>query len=183
VAFLLIFSVVVLSQESATTAAIRRDPIRVASGIYQENITSKAVSEPADAVALYSGFAGTETSQEQRTFLANLTILHDTPHSAITPIPNHAAMPMTPGISIRVPGSRFWHCYAPGGFSGFAGSKGLKNRGSNPLLEKSTSIRPNFFRGRGIPFLIQPRDETCFSVAAAPGSALLESGSSPRHIA
>jgi parallel beta-helix repeat protein len=54
---------------AALIAASSDDQIWVAAGTYNERITLKA------GVALYGGFAGTETELAQRNFIANLTIL------------------------------------------------------------------------------------------------------------
>jgi parallel beta-helix repeat protein len=75
---------------AAITAAVQGDQIWVAAGTYQENIENKVVSELAVDVALYGGFAGTETALEQRDFSVNMTILDGTQSGAVVRITNNA---------------------------------------------------------------------------------------------
>ena len=59
----------------AISVAARNDEIWVAAGTYQEHIHNKVIDFGAVEVALYGGFAGTETSRTQRNYNINLTIL------------------------------------------------------------------------------------------------------------
>jgi hypothetical protein len=61
---------------AALSAAGATDQIWVAKGVYKPSTSDKSVSfELKDGVALYGGFAGSETSLEQRDVLANPTVL------------------------------------------------------------------------------------------------------------
>jgi parallel beta-helix repeat protein len=64
--------------QAAINAANALDEIWVAAGTYNEHIANKAVGDAAVDVALYGGFAGTETLRSERDIAANLTVLHGT---------------------------------------------------------------------------------------------------------
>jgi hypothetical protein len=65
--------------QAAVNAASEGDEIWVAAGTYAEHVKNKTAgpsgSEVAVNVALYAGFAGTETNRDQRNWQTNLTIL------------------------------------------------------------------------------------------------------------
>jgi parallel beta-helix repeat protein len=65
--------------QAAIDAAAEGDEIWVATGIYPEHIKNKVLNETIDPipinVALYGGFAGTETARDQRNWMTNLTVL------------------------------------------------------------------------------------------------------------
>ena len=65
--------------QAAIDAASEGDEIWVATGIYPEHIKNKVLNEVIDPVpinvALYGGFAGTETARDQRDWMTNLTVL------------------------------------------------------------------------------------------------------------
>jgi hypothetical protein len=60
----------------AVAAASSGDEIWVAAGFYYEHVHNRIAGDVAVDVALYGGFAGTETAREQRDFRTNLTVLH-----------------------------------------------------------------------------------------------------------
>lgn len=64
--------------DAALTAATANSQIWVASGVYKPNTatTPNKSFELASGVALYGGFAGTETTLAQRNFVTNVTILN-----------------------------------------------------------------------------------------------------------
>jgi hypothetical protein len=80
---------------AAVLAAGEGDEIWVAAGTYPENVANKVVSSggvsTAVNVALYGGFAGTETAREQRNRDANPTVLDGQDAGAVITISNNAA--------------------------------------------------------------------------------------------
>lgn len=76
--------------QAAIQTALSLDEVWVAAGTYQERISNKVVGNAAVDVALYGGFAGTETSREQRNWDANPTIVDGT-NSGIVVTISHGA--------------------------------------------------------------------------------------------
>lgn len=62
--------------QAAIDVAAQGDEIWVATGVYHQRIHNRVVGETAVDVALYGGFAGVETSRDQRDWGTNLTALH-----------------------------------------------------------------------------------------------------------
>jgi len=115
---------------AAISAAAQGDQIWVAAGTYTERIASRVVGELAVDVALYGGFAGTETSLGQRDFLTNATILDGSNAGPVVSITNNAG-----------PGTRV------DGFTITKGTAGISLLGSAPTITNNV-IRAN--AGQGI---------------------------------
>ncbi|HEX6852446.1 MAG TPA: right-handed parallel beta-helix repeat-containing protein [Candidatus Polarisedimenticolaceae bacterium] len=62
--------------QAAIDVAQAGDEIWVATGFYHQRIHNRLVAGNAIDVALYGGFAGTETSRDQRDYVTNPTVLH-----------------------------------------------------------------------------------------------------------
>jgi hypothetical protein len=110
---------------AAITAASQGDQIWVAAGTYPESIANKLSGQTAIDVALYGGFAGTETALEQRSFQTNVTVLQSTGSSPVVSISGNA------GPDTRVDG-----------FVVTGGTAGINIFGSAPIITNNT-IRAN----------------------------------------
>jgi hypothetical protein len=111
------------------------DEIWVATGFYHEHIHNRVVGEQAVDVALYGGFAGWETSRDQRDWNANPTVLHGSNSGTVVTITNSA------GPATRIDGF-----YVTGGNSNNGG--GITILGSAPVIAHNT-IRLNMTSGPG----------------------------------
>ncbi len=60
---------------AAIQAAQANDEIWIAAGVYKERIANRKAGSVSVDIAIYGGFAGTETSREQRNIAANASIL------------------------------------------------------------------------------------------------------------
>ena len=110
---------------AAIASAAQGDQIWVAAGTYNENIASKVSGETAVDVALYGGFAGTETALGERNFTANVTTLQGTGSVPVVSISNNA------GPSTRADG-----------FVITGGTTGVRIFGAAPIITNNT-IRAN----------------------------------------
>ena len=106
------------------------DEIWVAAGTYQEHIQNKVVNDVAVDTALYGGFAGTETSRDQRDWNANITLLDGTYTGMVVTISAGA------GAETRVDG-----------FYITRGTGGIDILGSAPIIENNV-VKGN--QGSGI---------------------------------
>ncbi|MBZ5639355.1 MAG: right-handed parallel beta-helix repeat-containing protein [Acidobacteriia bacterium] len=88
--------------QATINAASDGDEIWVAAGTYAEHLQNKVVGGLAVNVALYGGFAGTETSRDQRNLALNVTVLDGTNTGIVFTI-NSLAGPTTrvDGFTIR----------------------------------------------------------------------------------
>ncbi len=110
---------------AAITAAGPGDEIWVAAGTYSENIVNRISGDDAVDVALYGGFAGTETARQERDFDANPTVLQGTGADAVVRIRENASS------ATRVDG-----------FVITGGTAGILVSGSAPVVTNNT-IRAN----------------------------------------
>jgi parallel beta-helix repeat protein len=115
---------------AAITAAAEGDQIWVATGAYHERIASRVVGGLAVNVALYGGFAGTETSLGQRNFSANITTINGSGGGPVVRITDNAS-----------PGTRV------DGFTITNGTVGISIFGAAPTITNNI-IRAN--AGQGI---------------------------------
>jgi parallel beta-helix repeat protein len=72
--------------QAAINAANAGDQVWVAAGTYNEHIVNKKIGDVAVDMAVYGGFAGTETLFSQRDIQANLTVLHGTNNGIVVTI-------------------------------------------------------------------------------------------------
>ncbi len=86
------------SVQAAIDVASPGDQVWVAAGTYNEHIVNREVGGVAINVALYGGFAGTETLLSERDIGSNLTVLHGTNNGIVVSI-KYAA-----GRSTRIDG-------------------------------------------------------------------------------
>jgi hypothetical protein len=114
---------------SAINAANAGDEIWVAAGTYAERITMK------NGVALYGGFAGTETARDQRNSIANVTTLKGNNDGTVVTISGGA------GPTTRVDGFRITGGNAVNG-------GGIAITASSPTITNNL-IRANMSSGHG----------------------------------
>jgi len=119
----------------AIAAAQSLDEIWVATGFYYEHVHNRLVGGQAVDVALYGGFAGWETSREQRDWNANPTVLHGSNSGTVVAITGAA------GRQTRIDGF-----YITGGNS--SGGGGVSILASAPVIANNT-IRLNLTTGAG----------------------------------
>jgi hypothetical protein len=81
---------------AAITAAAQGDQIWVAAGTYPEHIANKVINDLSVDVALYGGFAGSETQLEQREYASNITIIDGTASGFVVSITHNAG----PGMRV-----------------------------------------------------------------------------------
>ena len=115
---------------AAINIAAAGDEIWVAAGTYQENIHNKVVNingvNTAVDIALYGGFAGTETARDQRNWKNNQTILDGSSSGVVVSITNGAS------LATRIDGFRITN--GTGGVSIFGSAATIVNntiRGNN----------------------------------------------------
>lgn len=111
--------------QAAIDTGSEGDEIWVAAGTYNEHLANRVVGGVAVNVALYGGFAGTETSRSQRNPTTNVTILDGTDSGIVFTIGNLA------GPTTRVDGFTIRNGYATG-FNSYGG--GFHVVGSAPTL-------------------------------------------------
>lgn len=125
--------------QAAIAAASEGDQIWVAAGTYPEHIRNRVVGDVAVNVALYGGFAGTETEQIQRDPEAHPTVLDGTNSGIVVKITGSA------GPSTRIDGFRIVNGRAAGLE---ANGAGISVVGSAPVIANNR-ITDNLADGTG----------------------------------
>ena len=125
--------------QGAINAAAEGDEIWVAAGTYAEHVANRVVSEVPVNVALYGGFAGTETARAQRDVVAHRTILDGTNSGIVVSITGGA------GPATRLDGFDVVRGYATGTTS-YGG--GIYILGSAPVIANNR-IMSNLADGAG----------------------------------
>lgn len=87
---------------AAIQAAQANDEVWIAAGVYRERIANRVVADVSVDIALYGGFAGTETSRDQRNVANNATILDGDALGSVVTIDHNASRAMRiDGLRIR----------------------------------------------------------------------------------
>lgn len=122
---------------AAILAAAANDEIWVAAGVYNERIRNKVSVGLSVDMALYGGFAGTETAREQRNIAANPTILDGGAGGSVVTIDSLA------GPGMRIDGFRIRN-----GDAMFGG--GIAVTGAAPTIENNDLLGNQADHGGGI---------------------------------
>jgi len=117
--------------QAAINAASEGDEIWVAAGTYPEHLQNRIVSEAAVNVGLYGGFAGDETSRDQRDLAAHRTVLDGTDSGTVLRITGGA------GPATRIDGFDIRRGYATG-MTNVGG--GIYVLGSGPVIANNRIV-------------------------------------------